>query len=62
MLITSALDSEIPYLLWREQTPTVRYFQIFGMKVFSLDKRQNKAKFNSRGQEGIFIGYSEESK
>ena len=59
---TRALDGQIPYLLWRGKTPTVRYFQIFGTKVFALDKRQNKGKFDSRGQEGIFLGYSEESK
>ena len=27
-----------------------------------MDKRQSKGKFDSRGQEGIFLGYSEESK
>ena len=59
---TSALEGQIPYQLWRGKTPTVRYFQVFGTKTFVLDKRQNKGNFDSRGQEGIFLGYSGESK
>lgn len=40
----------------------VIYFQIFGSRVFVSDKNPQKGKFNSRSEEGIFVGYSNESK
>lgn len=38
------------------------YFQIFGAKVFVMDKNPEKGKFESRSEEGIFVCYSSESK
>ncbi|KMQ84419.1 copia protein, partial [Lasius niger] len=60
--ITKSLDGQVPYKLWKGKTPTVIYFKIFGSKVFVLDKNPQKGKFDSRSEEGIFVGYSNESK
>lgn len=56
--ITKSLSEQTPHKLWKGETPTVIYFQIFGLKVFVLDKNPQKGKFDSRSKKGIFIGYS----
>lgn len=60
--ITKSLSEQTPHKLWKGKIPTVIYFQIFGSKVFELDKNPQKGKFDSRSKEGIFIEYSNESK
>jgi len=36
--------------------------KIFGSKIFVLDKDPTKDKLSARSHEGIFIGYSKETK
>jgi len=55
-------NGETPYKLWNGKIPNVKYFRVFGSKVLFLDKELRKGKFASRSKEGIFIGYSEETK
>ena len=51
-----------PYELWKGRKPNVKYFRIFGSTCFVLKDRENVGKFDSRSDEGIFLGYSSKSK
>ena len=51
-----------PYELWKGRKPNVKYFRIFGSTYFILKDRKNVVKFDSRNDEGIFLGYSFTSK
>ena len=51
-----------PYELWKGRKPNVKYFRIFGSTCFILKDRENVGKFDSRSDEGIFLGYSSTSK
>ena len=42
--------------------PTVKYFHVFGAKCFTLKDDEQLGKFESKAHEGIFLGYSLESK
>ena len=46
-----------PYELWKERKPNMKYFKIFGSTCFILKDRENMGKFDSRNDEGIFLGY-----
>ena len=50
------------YELWRGRKPNVKYFKIFESTCFILKDRENVGKFDSRSNEGIFLGYSSTSK
>ena len=50
-----------PYELWYGYTPNVSYFTLFGSKCYIL-KESRKGKFDIKGDEGIFFGYSCKSK
>ena len=51
-----------PYELWKGRKPNVKYFRIFGSTCFILKDRENVGKFDTRSDEGIFLGYSSTSK
>lgn len=59
---TKRLNGRTPHEFWYERIPVVKYFRKFGSRVFCLDKTTTKGKFDVRAKEGLFIGYSEESK
>ena len=42
--------------------PTVKYFHVFSAKCFTLKDDEQLGKFESKAHEGIFLGYSLESK
>ena len=46
------------YEIWREKKPKVKYFQVFGSKCYILNDRENLWKFDAKSDEGIFLGYS----
>ena len=50
------------YELWKGRKLNVKYFIIFGSTCFILKDRENVGKFDSRSDEGIFLGYSSTSK
>jgi len=60
--ITKSLDSGTPFEKWTGRRPNIHHLQKFGCKAFILNKSPNKGKFEARGLEGIFVGYSEVSK
>ena len=51
-----------PYDLWKGRKPNVKYFIIFGSTCFIFKDIENVGKFDSRSDEGIFLGYSSTSK
>ena len=46
------------YELWHGKRPNISYFKIFGSKCYILKDREHLSKFDSKSDEGIFIGYS----
>jgi hypothetical protein len=51
-----------PYELWNERTPSVAHFHIFGSKCYILNDMNPRGKFDEKSDEGIFLGYSPNSK
>ena len=51
-----------PYELWKGRKPNVKYFRFFRSTCFILKDRENVEKFDSRSDEGIFLGYFSTSK
>jgi hypothetical protein len=54
--------NKTPYEIWRGKKPTVKYFKTFGSKCYILRDRENLGKFDSKSDEGIFLGYSTNSR
>jgi hypothetical protein len=54
--------NKTPYVIWRGKKPTVKYFKTFGSKCYILPDRENLGKFDSKSDEGIFLGYSTNSR
>ena len=50
-----------PFELWYRYPPNVKYFKIFGRKLYILKDDRN-GKFDAKSDEGIFLGYSTRSK
>lgn len=50
-----------PYELWLGNTPTLKYFRIFGSKCY-IRRDEYIGKFDPKSDEGIFLGYSSKSK
>ncbi|XP_072094203.1 uncharacterized protein [Arachis hypogaea] len=51
-----------PYELWKGHPPNLSYFHVFGCKCFILNIKENLGKFDPKTHEGIFLGYSTNSK
>ncbi|GAV69077.1 hypothetical protein CFOL_v3_12578 [Cephalotus follicularis] len=48
-----------PYKLWRERKPNISHFPAFGCKCFIYNNGKDQlGKFDSKADEGIFLGYS----
>jgi hypothetical protein len=54
--------NKTPYEIWQGKKPTVKYFWIFGSKCYILRDRENLEKFDPKSDEGIFLGYSTNSR
>ena len=50
------------YEIMANKKPIVKYFHVFGAKCFTLKDDEQLGKFESKAHEGIFLGYSLESK
>lgn len=46
-----------PYELWYGRPPTIKYFKIFGSKCYIGRDENDLRKYDSREDEGIFLGY-----
>jgi hypothetical protein len=47
-----------PYELWFSIPTSVKHFNVFGSKCYIKAYDDNLRKFDSRSDEGIFLGYS----
>ena len=50
------------YEILKGRTPDVSYFHVFGCVCYILNQRDPRTKFEPKADEGIFLGYSNESK
>ena len=55
---TRKVNNKTAYELWFDRKPTVKYFRVFGSKCYILRDRENLGKFDTKSDEGIFLGYS----
>ena len=46
------------YELLKGKKPSVKYFRVFGSRCYVLKDHENLGKFESKSEEGIFLGYS----
>ena len=51
-----------PFEIYYEKKPNVSYFRTFGCKCFILNTKDNLGKFDTKSDQGIFLGYSNTSK
>jgi hypothetical protein len=62
MLLTVRKGLEkTPYEILTGNKPNVSYFKVFVYKCYVLVKDTRLSKFDSRAQEGIFVGYATDS-
>ena len=47
-----------PYEIWRCKKPNLSHFHIFGSKCYILNDREHLGKFDSKSDEDVFLGYS----
>eukprot|EP00253_Pinus_taeda_P011421 PITA_11421 len=55
-------STQTPHELWYGETPSVKYFKIFGSKCYIKNTDENLGKFEPRADEGILLDYSPHSK
>ena len=53
---------KMSYELWNNRKSKISYLRVFGCKCFILNTKDNLGKFDSKVDEGIFLGYSTSSK
>ncbi|GJV39622.1 retrovirus-related pol polyprotein from transposon TNT 1-94 [Tanacetum coccineum] len=51
-----------PYEIFRGRKPSLVYFKVFGSKCFILNTKDYLTKFDLKSYEGVFLGYSQNSK
>jgi hypothetical protein len=51
-----------PYEILKGRKPTLDYFRVFGSKCFILNKKDYLTEFDPKSYEGVFLGYSQNSK
>nr|GEV73880.1 retrovirus-related Pol polyprotein from transposon TNT 1-94 [Tanacetum cinerariifolium] len=61
-ILVRAILGKTPYELLRGRKPTLDYFSMFGSKCFILNTKDYLTKFDPKLYEGIFLGYSQNSK
>ncbi|GJV93896.1 retrovirus-related pol polyprotein from transposon TNT 1-94 [Tanacetum coccineum] len=61
-ILIRAILGKTPYELLRGRKPTLDYFRVFGSKCFILNTKDYLIKFDPKSYEGIFLGYSQNSK
>jgi len=50
------------YEIWKGRKPIVKYFHVFGRKCYILADRDHRRKMYPKSDEGIFLGYSTNSR
>jgi hypothetical protein len=54
-------NNKTPYELWKGRPTTVKYFKLFRRKFYIKRDDGDLGKFDSKVDEGIFLGYSSRS-
>ena len=55
-------SNKTPYELWYGKAPSVKYFKVFGSRCYIKKLDEKLGKFDTRSDEGIFLGYSSTKK
>ena len=50
------------YEIWNGKKSKVKYSQVFGSKCYILNDQENLGKFDTKSDDGIFLGYSTTSR
>ncbi|GJS66326.1 retrovirus-related pol polyprotein from transposon TNT 1-94 [Tanacetum coccineum] len=61
-ILIRAILGKTHYKLLRGRKPTLDYFIVFGSKCFILNTKDYLTKFDPKSYEGVFLGYSQNSK
>ncbi|GJZ43984.1 retrovirus-related pol polyprotein from transposon TNT 1-94 [Tanacetum coccineum] len=61
-ILIRAILGKTPYEILRGRKPTLEYFRVFGSKCFVLNTKDYLTKFDPKSYEGVFLGYSQNSK
>ncbi|GKC74062.1 retrovirus-related pol polyprotein from transposon TNT 1-94 [Tanacetum coccineum] len=61
-ILIRAILGKTPYELLIGRKPTLDYFKMFGSKCFILNTKYYLTKFDPKSYEGVFLGYSQNSK
>ncbi|GJQ98203.1 retrovirus-related pol polyprotein from transposon TNT 1-94 [Tanacetum coccineum] len=61
-ILIRAILEKTPYEILRGRKPTLDYFRVFGSKCFILNTKDYLTKFDPKSYEGVFLGYSQNSK
>ncbi|GJU86543.1 retrovirus-related pol polyprotein from transposon TNT 1-94 [Tanacetum coccineum] len=61
-ILIKAILGKTPYEILRGRKPTLDYFRVFGSKCFILNTKDYLTKFDPKSYEGVFLGYSQNSK
>nr|GEV01383.1 retrovirus-related Pol polyprotein from transposon TNT 1-94 [Tanacetum cinerariifolium] len=61
-ILIRAILGKTPYELLIGRKPTLDYFRVSGSKYFILNTKDYLTKFDPKSYEGIFLGYSQNSK
>ena len=51
-----------PYVILNNRKPNVKFFHVFSSRCFIFNSKENRNKFDVKADEGIFLGYSLNSK
>jgi hypothetical protein len=55
-------SDKTPYELWFGRSASIKHFNVFGSKYYIKNNDENMGKYDDRADEGIFLGYSTNSK
>ncbi|GJU73095.1 retrovirus-related pol polyprotein from transposon TNT 1-94 [Tanacetum coccineum] len=61
-ILIRAILGKTPYELLKGRKPTLDYFKVFESKSFILNTKDYLTKFDPNSYEGVFLGYSQNSK
>ncbi|GJW53170.1 retrovirus-related pol polyprotein from transposon TNT 1-94 [Tanacetum coccineum] len=61
-ILIRVILGKTPYELLRGRKPMLDYFRVFGSKCFILNTKDYLTKFDPKSYEGVFLGYSQNSK
>jgi hypothetical protein len=55
-------NDKTPYELWFGRPTSIKHFKVFGSKCYIKNNDDHLGKFDSRTDEGIFLGYATNNK